>query len=243
VGETLGMSNSTRSIVLVGTVHRDPKGYAKLFQLLEQERPSIITVEISPYSRAFRAQHAAALRARLRENLQKIGKERGRSLREIIFQSTILEIFLTLREPYEWRAAKNYARRHGIEVMDIDLSGYAEEKLSHLTELISLENVRALLHLPSFDLSRQVESQYARAKFLFDHPPSSWPVNEEVRHREAHMAEKIRGFARQKNEGKTLHIGGWEHMVEFPQGKSLFGLVKDLQPNRIILASVVNPGG
>jgi hypothetical protein len=237
------MINSTRSVVLVGTVHRDPKGYAKLFQLLEQERPSIITVEISPYSRAFRAQHAAGLRARLRENLQKIGQERGRSLREIISQSAVLEIFLALREPYEWRAAKNYARRHGNEVRDIDLSAYAEEKLSHLTELVSLENVRALLHLPSFDLSRQVESQYARARFLFDRPPSSWPVNEEVRHREAHMAKKICAFARQKNGRKVLHIGGWEHLVEYPQGKSLFGLVKDLQPNRIILASVVNPGG
>jgi len=239
----MGRSNPQGTIVLVGTVHRDPKGYTKLFQLLEQERPSIITVEISPYSRAFRAQQAAALRARLRENLQKVGRERGRSLREIISQSAVLEIFLALREPYEWRAAKNYAERHGIELMDIDLSGYAEEKLSHLAELISPENVRALLHLPSFDLSRQVESQYARAKFLFDHPPSLWPVDEEVRHREAHMAEKIRGFARQKNEGKTLHIGGWEHLVEFPQGKSLFGLVKDLQPTRIILASGVNQGG
>ena len=243
MSKTMAMSKPAGSVVLVGTVHRDPKGYAKLFHLLEQERPSVITVEISPYSRAFRVQQAAALRARLKENLQKVGKERGPSLREIISQSAVLEIFLALREPYEWRAAKNYAERHGIEVMDIDLSGYAEEKLSYLTELISLENVRALLRLPSFDLSRQVESQYARAKFLFAHPPSSWPVNEEVRHREAHMAEKIRGFARQKNEGKTLHIGGWEHLVEFPQGKSLFGLVKDLQPNRIILASVVNQGG
>ena len=239
----MGRSNPQATVVLVGTVHRDPKGYAKLLRLLEQERPSIITVEISPYSRAFRAQQAASLRARLRENLQKIGREGGRSLREMISQSAVLEIFLALREPYEWRAAKNYAERHGIEVMDIDLSCYAEEKLSHLTELVSLENVRALIHLPSSDLSRQVESQYARAKFLIEHPPSSWPMSEEVRHREAHMAEKIRGFARQKNEGKTLHIGGWEHLVGFPQGPSLFGLVKDLQPNRIILASVVNRGG
>ena len=239
----MGMSKPARSLVLVGTVHRDPKGYAKLFRLLEEERPSIITVEISPYSRAFRAQQAAALRARLRENLRMIGREKGRSLREIISQSAVLEIFLALREPYEWRAAKDYADRHGIALMDIDLSGYAKDKLSHLTELISLENLRALLHLPSFDLSRQVESQYARAKFLFTHPPSTWPTSEEVMNREAHMAEKIRGFARQKNEGKALHIGGWEHLIEFPQGKSLLGLLRDLQPHRIILASMANEWG
>jgi hypothetical protein len=176
----------------------------------------------------------------LRENLQKIGREKGRPLREIISRSSVLEIFLALREPYEWRAAKDYAERHGIALGDIDLSCYAKDKLSHLTELISLENVRALLHLPSFDLPRQVESQYARAKFLFVHPPATWPTSEEVMNREAHMAEKIRGFARQKNEGKALHIGGWEHLIEFPQGKSLFGLLRDLQPHRIILASMAN---
>ena len=236
----MALSKRTRSLVLVGTVHRDPKGYPKLLRLLEQEQPSIITVEISPYSRAFRAQHSAALRARLRENLRMIGKERGRLLREIISRTAVLEIFLALREPYEWSAAKDYAAREGIALMDIDLSCYAQEKLSNLVELISLENVRALLHLPSFDLLRQVDSQYARAKFLLAHPPSTWQTSEEVMHREVHMAEKIRGFGRQKNQGKELHIGGWEHLIELPQGRSLFGLVRDLQPKRIILASEAN---
>jgi hypothetical protein len=234
----MGVSKEARPLVLVGTVHRDPKGYAKLFRLLEEERPSIITVEITPYSRAFRAQHSAALRARLRENLQRIGKEKGGSLREMISRSAVLEIFLALRDPYEWRAAKEYTDRHGIALMDIDLSGYAQEKLSHLAELISQENLCALLPLPSLDLSREVESQYARAKFLFAHPPSIWPMGEEAMRRDACMAEKIRGLVRQENgKEKTLHVGGWEHLLELPQGKSLFGLVKDLWPQRVLLAS------
>ena len=236
----MGLSKRTRSLVLVGTVHRDPKGYPKLLRLLEQERPSTITVEISPYSRAFRAQHAVALRARLRENLRMIGRERGRPLREIVCRTAVLEFFLALREPYEWSAAEAYAAREGMAPLDIDLSWYAQEKLSHLVELISAENLRVLLPLRSVGLSRQVESQYARAKFLFAHPPSIWPMGEEVTKREACMAEKIHGLARQKNDGKTLHIGGWEHMIELPKGKSLFGLVKDLQPKRIILGSVAN---
>jgi len=236
----MATSQPASEIVLVGTVHRDPKGYTKLLRLLEKERPSAITVEISPYSRAFRTKQAAALRAGLRENLHKIGEERGQSLREMISQSVILEIFLALREPYEWRAAKAYADRRGITLMDIDVSCYAEEKLPHLWEMISLENLRALLHLPSANLLGQVEDQYARAKFLFAHPPSAWLTSEEVRHRDAHMAEKICGFARRKGERKTVHIGGWEHLIESPDGKSLFGFVKDLQPKRIILASMAN---
>ena len=169
-----------------------------------------------------------------------IGKEGGRPLREIIGRTAVLEIFLALREPYEWSAAKDYAAREGVTLLDIDLSCYAQEKLSHLGELVSPENLRALLPLPSVSLFHQVDSQYSRAKFLLAHPPSIWPVGEELTKREACMAEKIRSLARQKNEGKTLHIGGWEHMIELPNGRSLFGLVKDLQPKRIILGSMAN---
>jgi hypothetical protein len=169
-----------------------------------------------------------------------IGREIGRPLREIIWRTAVLEIFLALREPYEWSAAKDYAAREGMALLDIDLSCYAQEKLAYLGELISPENLRALLPLRSVDLLRQVESQYARAKFLFAHPPSIWPMGEEVTERGASMAEKIRGFARKRDGGKALHIGGWEHMIEIPNGKSLFGLVKDLRPKRIILGSMVN---
>jgi hypothetical protein len=63
---------------------------------------------------------------------------------------------------------------------------------------------------------------------------------EEATRREAYMADKIRGFARQRNKEKALHIGGWEHLIELPEGKSLFGLVRDLQPKRIILDSMAN---
>jgi hypothetical protein len=236
----MGMSKSLSSLVMVGTVHRDPKGETKLLHLLEQERPSLITIEVSPYARIFRAHQAAALRATLRKNLQRIRREEGRPLREIIPRSAILGIFLLLKEPYEWRAAKAYADRHGIDLRDIDLSCYSKDKLSHVADLISLENLRTLVRVPSFDLSRQVESHYSRARFLFRHPPSFWPTIKEVKHREAYMAEEIRSLVQQENGKKILHVGGWEHLLEFPQGKSLFGLLEDLRPQRILLASMAN---
>ena len=236
----MGMSKPNSSLVMVGTVHRDPMGYAKLLRLLGQEQPSIITVEVSPYARTFRAGQAVALRATLRKNLQTIQREEGRPLREIISQSAILGIFLLLIEPYEWRAAKAYAHRHEISLWDIDLSCYSQNKLSHLADLISLENVRTLLRIPSFDLSKQAESNYSRARFLFSHPPSFWPMAREVKHREAYMAEKIRNFFQQESGKKILHIGGWEHLIEFPQGRSLFGLLKDLRPQRILVSPMGN---
>jgi hypothetical protein len=234
----MGRSKGIPSLIMVGTVHRDPKGYSRLWQLLKREQPALVTVEVSPYGKIFRAQQSAALRTTLRENLWRIKKEEGRPVREIISQGAILGIFFLLKEPYEWRAAKAYADRYGIFLRDIDLSCYSENKLSHLSELISLENLRTLLRIPFPDLSKQVESDYSRAQFLFFHPSSTWSPIQEVREREAYMAEKIRSFVRREKGEKILHVGGWEHLIEFSQGKSLFGLLQDLRPQRILLSSM-----
>lgn len=234
----MGWNKQIPSLIMVGTVHRDPKGYSRLWRLLEREQPALVTVEITPYGRIFRARQAAALRTTLRENLWRIKKEEGRPLREIISQSAILGIFFLLKEPYEWQAAKAYADRYGIFLRDIDLSCYSEDKLSHLSELLSLENLRTLLRIPFPDLSKQVESEYSRARSLFFHPSSTRSAAREAKAREAHMAEKIRTFVPRVEGKKILHVGGWEHLIEFSQGKSLFGLLQDLRPQRILLSSM-----
>ena len=71
----MGFKAAISSLTMVGTVHRDPKGFSKLSRLLENERPDLISVEISPYARALRARRSAGFRATLRENLRRISKE------------------------------------------------------------------------------------------------------------------------------------------------------------------------
>jgi hypothetical protein len=227
---------SIPSLLMIGTVHRDPRGKAKLNRLLQREKPAFISVEISPYSRIFRAQKAAAFRAILRENLKSIQKEEGNPWREIFSHSEIRGIFFLLREPYEWQAAEAYAGQSGSSVEEIDLSLYSQEKLSHLSDLVSLENLRTLLRIPFPDLTEQVATQYRRASFLFSHPPSIWPRNSEVKKRESFMAEKIRSLVHRARGEKMLHVGGWEHLIEFPGGESLYDLLRDLGPQRVLLS-------
>ncbi len=230
------------ALVMVGTVHRDPQGFVKLSRLLITEKPGFITVEMSPFARSFRAKHGLAIRASLRENIRRIEREERRPLREILSHSAILGIFLLLREPYEWRAAKIFAINHGSILREIDLSSYSADKLSHLNELIGLDNLRLLLRSSSGSLEEEVEAQYRRAHYLFSHPPSTWNMlkNMEMREREFHMAAEIRGLAQGANGNKILHIGGWEHLVEYPGEESLFGLLKNLQPHRVLLSSIEN---
>ena len=225
-------------LLMIGTVHRDPRGKSKLLGLLRKERPSVVSVEISPYGRFFRDRKSAALRATLRENLRGIHREEGRPWREILSHGAIQGIFLLLKEPYEWQAATAYVSEAGSELQDIDLSRISEEKLSHLSDIVSRENLRSLLRLSLPSLSEQVEDHYCRARFLFSHPPSVWLKSRDLEERESFMAQKIRRLFLQAEGKKLAHIGGWEHLLELSEGLTLYTLLKDLRPRRMLLEEV-----
>jgi len=229
-------------LLMVGTVHRDPRGRGKLLRLLRREQPSVISVEISPYARFFRARKAADFRTTLRENLRRIQREKGISWRDLLSHGGIQGIFLLLKEPYEWQAAGAYAEESGSRIQDIDLSEFSEERLSHLPETISGENLRTLLCLPFPALPEQVKGHYHRARFLFSHPPSVWVKSREMQERESILAEKIRSLVLQAEGNKVVHIGGWEHLLEFSDGLSLYGFLKDLRPQRVLLSEVESLG-
>ncbi len=229
-------------LLMVGTVHRDPRGKSKLLGLLRRERPSVVSVEFSPYARVFRDRTSAALRATLRENLRRIHREEGRPWKESLSHSAIQGIFLLLKEPYEWQAATAYVSETGSGLQDIDLSHVSEEKLSHLPDIVSGENLRTLLRLSSPSLSEQVENHYRRARFLFSHPPSVWRESRDLEERESVMARKIRRLFLQAEGKKLVHIGGWEHLLKLSGGFTLYNLLKDLRPRRLLLEDGQNWG-
>lgn len=225
------------SLILIGTVHRDPHGYKKLFRLLSEKKPKIITVEISSYSLSFRTNYVPEIRRTLRENLRRIQNEDGLSWKEIISHGAIMGIFAMLKEPFEWQAANSYAHISNASLFDIDLSIYAQEKLAYLTELVSLENLKLLKKFSSLPFFEEIAAQYTRANYLFQNPPQIWPVAQETLEREKYMADKIRKILKSKETVILCHIGGWEHLIARPDGKSLFHLLQDLNPQRILIAN------
>jgi pheromone shutdown protein TraB len=224
------------SLIMVGTVHRDPKGFGKLLRILEREAPDFITVEISPYALEFREKQASHFRAILRENLQKIQREEGESYRRFLSHGEIQGIFLLLKVPFEWKAAKEYARRSRIGLKAIDLSTYSEEKLARISELIQIENLRALLQSSSPAIIDQVIFQNRRAQNLWNQPLASGSPQEEIQERERHMAGEICRVMAEGNKRKILHVGGWEHLLPASQGKSLFTRLENLNPRRLLLS-------
>ncbi len=199
------------------------------------ENPDYLTVEISPYARDFRKEQGAILRSVLRSNLRTLSIRKRKPLQEILVHPAILGLFILLKEPYEWRAAWDYARENQKSVEDIDLSAYSREKLAHLAEMTSLENLMSLLELPFENFSEQVEAHYGRARILFAHPPTARVPIPEIIFREISMAEKIGHRVLHGKGMKVVHIGGWEHLVDFPGDNSLWGRLKNLNPRRVLL--------
>lgn len=109
------MKASGKEIVLVGTVHRDPKGYEALLKVLYHHRPEVVTVEVSPYGLTFRRKK--------RELLERQDLPLG------------LKAFLEI--PYEYKAAKAYGAEHGVPVIPIDLCPYSKRFLRDLMDLFS----------------------------------------------------------------------------------------------------------
>ncbi len=227
--------NSDSSLVMIGTVHRDPKGFGKLLRVLEREDPVFITVEISPYALEFRAKQASYFRAILRENLKKIQGEDGMSYRCFLSHGEILGIFLLLKAPFEWKAAEAFAEKRKVGLKAIDLSAFSEEKLACISELIDPDNLRALLRNSSPSIDSQVGWKYKRAQTLWNSTAVAGFISEEVQQRERHMAGEIRRLMEKSHKGKMLHVGGWEHLLPAPQGKSLYERLQEFRPRRILL--------
>jgi len=57
-------------------------------------------------------------------------------------------------------------------------------------------------------------------------------IGDGMAQRDRYMSLRIKEIWR--NHKKALHVGGWEHLLDAPGGKTLYGLLKGLRPKRIL---------
>jgi len=237
------------SLTLVGTIHRNPNGLPRLMETLERESPDIITLEMSEYGVAFREKNGFRLKERLFSIVQGLQeksaqKERGKRDRSHnpLAIGPIRAILLTLELPFEFNAAKTYCERKRIPFRCIDLSKYSRMKLKTLQkEMITEDNVRKILAFAAaLDPHEQLQQQRNLARMLTSHDADQLLIKtflngksgDGVVHRNRYMSFRIKELL--NNDQKTLHVGGWEHLLDAPRGKTLYGLLKSLRPQRIL---------
>jgi len=226
-------------IVLVGTVHRDPKGYIKLVSILNEERPDFITLEMSPYAVRFRRGKGRVLISRVFEILKKIREENPRfATQDPADHPAIRHVIAILDFPYEYQAATAISLSRGIPFQCIDRSDFSREKLSRLEgELVTEENMRKLLDLDPVEFNEGLSREYGLAAMALRAPEifNSFSDRFEMIARDQHVARKIRGIAERSRCCKLLHIAGWKHLVTAGSGESLCELLSNLSPRRRLL--------
>lgn len=232
----------TPRLTLVGTLHGAARGEAELVSLLERLRPGQLTMEISPEAVAYREQHGLLLLRKLEMILDRLAITMALPRAELGAHPDILAIRKLLGLPYELRAARSYARQHGIALNCIDHAELSLSKLRKVEEdLITFAHLKQIVsRTPRAAVSRRQGPELAR-QLLADPPVSqrrtfleSCRGVEGIGPRDRHLAEQIRALSA-AHPGHLVHIGGWVHLVDDPLGETLFSRLGDLHPQRVLL--------
>jgi hypothetical protein len=216
-------------LILVGTVHGDPRGQARAGKLLTHLRPELVTVEISPFSLRYRRRHGARWQRQLAEALAALPA--GAAL-HLAIQRLTAQVAL----PFEVRAARDYSRSCGVPWRPLDLGFLSRRHLPRYgSELLTPANLEALLTTADGALEDFVAGQFRRARQALARAPRR-PIssaNPETIRRERFLARRLRGLALRHR--RVVHLGGWEHLVAWQDSPGLWGDLADQKPQRVLL--------
>lgn len=237
---TSALPSSASALTLIGTVHHDPQSAAALAALLGELHPDQLTVEISTNAVTYRQTHGVLLLRKLEMILERlVGDSQQPSLH---LHPDIVTIHNLLSLPYEYSMASAYAQEKGIELHAIDQADVSLLKLRQIEErLISLAHLRKITSTPGGAPPDNFH-RYELARQLITSPDAGMRMSflrgcrgeEGIGPRDRHLAGKIRTLM-QLHPGHLVHIGGWVHLIEDPSNETLFSLLKDLNPRRILL--------
>lgn len=223
-------------LILVGVVHRDPEGGRHLSQLLQEIRPQAVGLELSPLGLLWREAKGRELLGKLEELLKEFpAPARAHPELKLIAEA--------LRFPFEYLAGVEYTSSQRIPLHLTDLNWISREELPRYeNEVLTRENLAALLSMGPISLEEKFEAAYAKASRCLNSGCSLQEVGirapwrgKKGLLRELFLACRVRRLADRYH--VFVHVGGWVHLVEDPPGFSLASLLRDLQPKRILLRS------
>lgn len=229
------------TLTLLGTVHRDPQGLARLTKDLAMLKPEVITLEFSRYGFTYRRRKKKILTEKLLKGLQEIRQTetlRIAELKGLLRSSGIGGVAALIDLPFEYKGARFYSRRHGLPLYLLDLSAPSRRFLSQIDELLSPENLQKVMEFEAASRRETIAKEYKHAEnLLCKGRQPSWlqliPTDEDWQKRERSMAERIRKIVAKHQGHHIVHISGWQHLLS---GKgTLFSLLEDLTQQRILL--------
>lgn len=220
-------------LILIGAVHGDPRGYERACKLLRRLEPDLVTVEVSRFSLRYRQHQEARWQRLLQQGLKDLPPAAAGHL-------AIRRLLAQVAMPFEVRAARDYSRQFATSWRPLDLGGPSRRHLPrYARELLSAENLRALLATENGPLEDYVAGEYRRAH-LAGRRPRWRPLgpDAETRRRERFQARRLRQCLARY--GRVAHLGGWEHLVPWRDETGLWQDLADLKPRRLLLDEADN---
>ncbi|MGA9755085.1 MAG: hypothetical protein WBV23_08065 [Desulfobaccales bacterium] len=219
------------NLILIGTVHGDPQGYERARALLDSLRPDLVTVEISPFSLRYRQRYGAGWQRQLAQSLA-LAELPADAARHLAIQRLTAQVAL----PFEVKAARDYHRRVGVPWRPLDLGFLSRRHLPRYgPELLSPANLKALLTTPDGPLEEYVVAEFRRARLALVQSPRRFlsPGVSETLRRERFIGRRLRQLA--SKHPRVVHLGGWEHLVDWQDSPGLWRALADLSPGRVLL--------
>jgi hypothetical protein len=216
-------------LILIGTVHGDPRGYERAWALLNHLRPDLVSVEISPFSLRYRLRHGPSWQRQLSQALAELPAEAAQHL-------AIQRLAAQVALPFEVRAARDFSLNYKVPWRPLDLGFLSRRHLPRYgAELLSPVNLTAMLCTPDGEFKEYVAAEFHRARLAVRRAPRRLftPDASEAGRREGFLARRIRRLA--SRYGRVVHLGGWEHLVPWPDSPNLWRQVVDLSPGRLFL--------
>jgi pheromone shutdown protein TraB len=239
------MSEAVQPVLtLIGTVHRDPRGTERLLSLLRRLHPDLLTLEMSEKALAYRQGEARRQLRRLDRILARLAREQRVEPATLQAHPAVADIGTLLALPFEYQATAAYAAAAAVPLHLIDRSDVSAAKLRRVeSELITYSNLRILVTLPG-GAEKSDDEGYGRAHAIISRDPGEAVRQafldgrrgvEGIGPRDRWMAGQLRRLLAAQRGAHLVHVGGWVHLIEDARGETLFSLLADLAPHRLLL--------
>jgi hypothetical protein len=156
----------------------------------------------------------------LRNHLAQVCNDQNLTLPEGWCHPAVVRLRSQLGLPFEYRAARRYARFHPSRWLLCDASAFSRRFMASWPELISRENLAKLLAFS--DSSRSHQDGYFLARRALaeeDRRESFWTEAVESRwsswwaRREEHLARTVWTALHAFEPKRPVYLGGWQHLL------------------------------
>lgn len=197
---------SDNRFFMLGIIHGDARNDTVVKKWMDDVRPDVITLELSPYGLAFRQEKGRAYMKRIDAICRKLQSE-GYSCTSDDLRS----FYSYVSVPREFEIARDYCAVNGSDLYLVDMGLFSYMKLKKIDELISEENIRKNL---IEDSGGRPNGQKVLAGLYFRSGVSAFQYTDEMALRDRFMSRRITVLMRRFIGKRILHITGWQHLKD-----------------------------